>query len=58
MFPAMEFPGKRARQVTETVQAAVKQAGAVVLTALAAALAALLVSVVALVMVARRPASA
>lgn len=58
MFPDMEFPGKRGRQAVETVQTAVKQAGAVVLTALAAALAALLVSVVALVMVARRPASA
>jgi hypothetical protein len=58
MFPDMEFPGKRGRQAVETVQAAVKQAGALVLTALITALAALAVSVVALAMVTRRPAHA
>lgn len=58
MFPAMEFPGKRAKQVTETVQAAVRQAGGLVLTALVTACTALLIAVAALALAVRRPAHA
>jgi hypothetical protein len=54
MFPSMEFPGKRGRHVAETVQTAVRQAGALVLTALLTALAALALSAVALAIASRK----
>lgn len=58
MFPCMEFLGKRGKQVAETVQVAVRQAGGLVLTALVTACVALVVAVAALAMAARRPAHA
>lgn len=58
MFPGMEFPGNRSRQIAQTVQSAVRQAGALVLTALATALAALVLSAVTLGVVLRGQARA